>query len=33
MEKKAEGSHTGVEKELTDLVAACICALKKMKEM
>ena len=33
MEKKAEGSHTGVEKELTDLAAACICALKKMKAM
>lgn len=30
MEEKAEGSHSGIKKELTDLAAACICALKKM---
>lgn len=33
MEKKTEGSTSGIEKELTDLAAACICALKKMKAM
>lgn len=33
MEKKADGSRAGIEKELTDLAAACICALNKMKTM
>lgn len=33
MEKKAYGSRAGIEKELTDLAAACICALKKIKHM
>lgn len=33
MEKKADGSLAGIEKELTDLAAACICALSKMKNM
>lgn len=33
MEKKASGSRAGIEKELTDLAAACICALKKIKHM
>ena len=31
--EKADGSHHGIEKELTDLAAACICALRKMKSM
>lgn len=30
MEEKAEGSTSGIKKELTDLAAACINALKKM---
>lgn len=30
MEEKTEGSTSGVKKELTDLAAACIHALKKM---
>lgn len=33
MTEKADGSHHGIEKELTDLAAACICALRKMKSM
>ena len=33
MAEKAESSKHGIEKELTDLAAACICALKKMKSM
>lgn len=31
MEQKSASSRHGVEKELTDLAAACLCALKKMK--
>lgn len=30
MEEKTEGSTSGIKKELTDLAAACINALKKM---
>lgn len=30
MEEKTEGSTSGIKKELTDLAAACIHALKKM---
>lgn len=33
MTEKADSSKHGIEKELTDLAAACICALKKMKSM
>lgn len=33
MDHKASGSRSGMEKELTDLAAACICALHKMKSM
>lgn len=33
MAEKANSSKHGIEKELTDLAAACICALKKMKSM
>lgn len=33
MECKAEGHKAGIEKELTDLAAACLCALEKMKSM
>lgn len=33
MECKREGSHEGIKKELTDLAAACLCALTKMKDM
>lgn len=33
MEKKSYGSRADIEKELTDLAAACICALKKLKHM
>lgn len=33
MEAKTEGVHSAIEKELTDLAAACMCALKKMKAM
>ncbi|QIN92515.1 hypothetical protein [Phage NBSal001] len=33
MAEKADSSKSGIEKELTDLAAACICALKKMKSM
>lgn len=33
MAKKSEGSHAGMEKELTDLAAACISALHKFKSM
>lgn len=31
MEQRSAGSIHGLEKELTDLAAACLCALKKMK--
>lgn len=33
MTAKAEGSKAGMIKELTDLAAACICAIEKMKSM
>lgn len=33
MAEKATTSKSGIEKELTDLAAACICALHKMKSM
>ncbi|WPJ68490.1 hypothetical protein OMDBNIEC_00004 [Salmonella phage STP-SP5] len=33
MECKKEGHREGIKKELTDLAAACICALEKMKDM
>lgn len=29
MDRKESGAKAGIEKELTDLAAACICALKK----
>lgn len=31
MDQKSGGTHHGIKKELTDLAAACICALKEMK--
>lgn len=33
MECKKEGDRAGIMKELTDLAAACTCALQKMKDM
>lgn len=33
MECKKEGNREGIMKELTDLAAACTCALQKMKDM
>lgn len=33
MDAKSSGSKHSIEKELTDLAAACMCAIKKMKDM
>ncbi|UPT52982.1 hypothetical protein [Hafnia phage yong3] len=33
MDAKSSGSKHSIEKELADLAAACMCALKKMKDM